>query len=306
MHSTPSRDRERLPFPQSANPSPGPSLRQSAVSTSTSFLTPPATSSSPSVSSSHQALTVEALLKQHASASDPKSAALSQVVADRNVLSAQNAQLWKLIEKQRAGYNTILKELERIRTDRDSYKSKYAALMGTPNGHGDRKPKSGDRVVRPSVDSQSGSVPAVHANTPRQGFSRHHSDDTSMCTFYLILLVFLFCTQPISIRWPKTTAAATSPPFFALSRTSLSSTPGRVPPIQRQSFNGVKLMVTQLLSIGSTNFGAVYLNHNLTCILTNIETFPHSSGSSAASLKFECGVSSFLNNCLTGYYSNVA
>lgn len=177
MHSTPSRDRERLPFPQSANPSPGPSLRQGAVSTSTPFLAPPTTSSSssPSVSSSNQPLTVEALLKQHASALDPTAAALSQVVADRNVLSAQNAQLWKLIEKQRAGYNTILKELERIRADRDFYKNKYAVLTGTPNG----KSRGGDRTARPSIDSQNGSSPAVHANNPRQGISRHHSDDNS-------------------------------------------------------------------------------------------------------------------------------
>ncbi|TEB36476.1 hypothetical protein FA13DRAFT_1600267, partial [Coprinellus micaceus] len=69
-------------------------------------------------------ITVEALLRQHASSADPKGAALDQVVNERNTLSSQNAQLWKLVEKQRAGYNTILKEFERIRGERDSWKSR--------------------------------------------------------------------------------------------------------------------------------------------------------------------------------------
>jgi len=47
------------------------------------------------------------------------SAALEHAVNDRNVLTAQNTQLWKLVEKQRTGYNQILKELERIRGERD-------------------------------------------------------------------------------------------------------------------------------------------------------------------------------------------
>ncbi|KAJ7604045.1 hypothetical protein DFH06DRAFT_923779, partial [Mycena polygramma] len=70
------------------------------------------------------ALSLDALLSAHAAAQDPKLAALDQAVAERNVLSSQNAQLWKLIEKQRTGYNQILKELERVRGERDSYKAK--------------------------------------------------------------------------------------------------------------------------------------------------------------------------------------
>lgn len=57
-------------------------------------------------------------------------AALEQAVNDRNVLSAQNTQLWKLIEKQRTGYNQIMKELERIRNERDTYKAKLSMLNG--------------------------------------------------------------------------------------------------------------------------------------------------------------------------------
>jgi len=114
--STPARDRDKHVFPSSSHsqPSPTPSLRHTTSSVSNNF---PA-GTPPSIQISSQTVSVEALLKQHASASDPRTAALEQAVNDRNVLSAQNAQLWKLIEKQRAGYNQILKELERIRGER--------------------------------------------------------------------------------------------------------------------------------------------------------------------------------------------
>ncbi|KAJ7126609.1 hypothetical protein C8R43DRAFT_829556, partial [Mycena crocata] len=79
-------------------------------------------STSPTVPAA--ALTLDALLNAHASSQDPKLAALEQAVAERNTLSSQNTQLWKLIEKQRAGYNQILKELERVRSERDGYKAK--------------------------------------------------------------------------------------------------------------------------------------------------------------------------------------
>jgi RalA-binding protein 1 len=107
LSSTPNRSREKLPFPISSNPSPGPSQR-------------------PTISSSLSSLplTSELLISTHSAAPDPKLAALEQAINERNTLSAQNAQLWKLIEKQRAGYNKILKELERIRGERDSYKAK--------------------------------------------------------------------------------------------------------------------------------------------------------------------------------------
>ncbi|KAJ6485964.1 hypothetical protein C8R45DRAFT_792115, partial [Mycena sanguinolenta] len=76
------------------------------------------------------AMTLDTLLSTHAAAQDPKLAALDQAVSERNVLSSQNTQLWKLIEKQRSGYNQILKELERVRGERDGYKTKLAALVG--------------------------------------------------------------------------------------------------------------------------------------------------------------------------------
>ncbi|KAF8972613.1 hypothetical protein BDZ97DRAFT_1913115 [Flammula alnicola] len=186
VQATPTRDRDRHPFPQSAQPSPATSLRQTTGSSASASLTnlPSTSTSTPAVQVSPQTITVEALLKQHASSPDPTSAALEQAVADRNVLSSQNTQLWKLIEKQRTGYNQILKELERIRGERDSYKSRLAALTGVPNGTSDKRQKTtSERGSRPSLDTTSShtSVASISQTNfqTRQMIPRHNSDDTA-------------------------------------------------------------------------------------------------------------------------------
>jgi len=121
-------------------------------------------------------MSVDALLKHHAAAPDPGTAALEQAVNDRNVLSAQNAQLWKLIEKQRTGYNQILKELERIRGERDGYRSKLIALGALPSGSERRQKPSIDRASKPSIDLP----PAISPSQTQNKFlvQRHNSDDT--------------------------------------------------------------------------------------------------------------------------------
>lgn len=95
-------------------------------------------------------------------------AALDQAVNERNVLSAQNTQLWKLIEKQRSGYNQILKELDRIRAERDSYRAKVIAFGGSVEK---KSHKGTDRATRPNADASDASP------NPRHQVSRHHSDD---------------------------------------------------------------------------------------------------------------------------------
>lgn len=89
--------------------------------------------SRPSVSSFP--LSADLLINAHTNASDPKLAALEQAISERNSLSAQNTQLWRLLEKQKAGYNQILKELDRIRAERDSYKAKLG--IGTSSAKRD-------------------------------------------------------------------------------------------------------------------------------------------------------------------------
>ena len=171
--ATPARDRDRHPFPSSQSP-----LRQPTSSTTSN---PP----SSTIQISPQTLSVDALLKQHATAPDPGTAALEQAVNDRNVLSAQNAQLWKLIEKQRAGYNQILKELERIRGERDGYRSKLIAFGALPNSSERRQKQSIDRSSRPSIDLQTDTSSVVSSSQAQSRFpvQRHNSDETGHFTF---------------------------------------------------------------------------------------------------------------------------
>ncbi|KAJ6470276.1 hypothetical protein C8R47DRAFT_920909, partial [Mycena vitilis] len=72
-------------------------------------------------------LSADTLLKSHAASPDPKLAALEQAVTERISLKSKNEQLWKLVEKQRTGYNQIIQELERMRAERDAYKTKVIA-----------------------------------------------------------------------------------------------------------------------------------------------------------------------------------
>ncbi|OSX64174.1 hypothetical protein POSPLADRAFT_1078639, partial [Postia placenta MAD-698-R-SB12] len=77
---------------------------------------------------SSQPLTLDGLLSTYSTAPDPTKAALDFTVAERNTLSTQNLQLWKLIEKQRSGYGQLMKELERVRGERDLYRNKLQGM----------------------------------------------------------------------------------------------------------------------------------------------------------------------------------
>ncbi|KAJ7180426.1 hypothetical protein C8R46DRAFT_985284, partial [Mycena filopes] len=139
MASTPSRSTHQFPPASTSSPAfpQHPHLHQrtltSSSASSANFPPNPPPPAAPTA-----ALSLDALLAAHATAADPKIAALDQAVTERNTLSSQNAQLWKLIEKQRTGYNQILKELERVRGERDGYKAKMSALAG---GSPDRRRK---------------------------------------------------------------------------------------------------------------------------------------------------------------------
>ena len=50
--------------------------------------------------------------------------ALETILGERNTLSSQNSQLWKIIEKQRGMYNSLHKELDRVKAERDRLQTK--------------------------------------------------------------------------------------------------------------------------------------------------------------------------------------
>lgn len=53
--------------------------------------------------------------------------ALETILGERNTLSAQNSQLWKIIEKQRGMYNNLHKELDRVKAERDRLQTRSPA-----------------------------------------------------------------------------------------------------------------------------------------------------------------------------------
>ncbi|KAF9048281.1 RhoGAP-domain-containing protein [Hymenopellis radicata] len=172
-HSTPTHFLQ----PSTSSPTPVRSAMPSAASSTTSL---PGSSSTNSLVPAAGAMTVDMILAQHAAAPDPKMSALEQALNDRNVLSSQNAQLWKLIEKQRSGYNQILKELERVRAERDSAKSKLGAVLNSS----DRRHRSHDKAQPNHGSQQSHASPvppseiaATNSDHPRQTMIRHHSEE---------------------------------------------------------------------------------------------------------------------------------
>ncbi|OSD03019.1 hypothetical protein PYCCODRAFT_1444756 [Trametes coccinea BRFM310] len=144
----------------------------------------------------NQLLTLDGLLAAHANSSNPPLAALEAAVGERNSLSAQNTQLWKLIEKQRSGYNHILKELERMRGERDLYRGRLQqagentdALLRAHRAK--EKSESKDGSLRSasshsqlkSSENGGGSSRGGGMLDPRAHLSRTSSDDTRQSGF---------------------------------------------------------------------------------------------------------------------------
>jgi RalA-binding protein 1 len=93
---------------------------------------------------------------------------LDQALSERNQLSSQNSQLWKLIEKQRSGYNQMLKELERVRAERDSLRARLAS------GEGGK-----DKPVKSSSSSSAVSSSGGSSGTEGMPANSHHPKDHS-------------------------------------------------------------------------------------------------------------------------------
>ncbi|KAG1746673.1 uncharacterized protein EDB91DRAFT_1118286 [Suillus paluster] len=169
-----------------------PSRERSSTSQSTSSpmsMRPQASSSNSSIaalgstaSTTTYPISLETLLATHTSAPNPILAALDQVLSERNVLSTQNTQLWKLIEKQRAGYNQVLKEIERVRNERDTYKARLqAAGMSTELAKRDKeREKEKARSLKSSGSNATMSSMSVNGSADlRSRMVRNQLDSTS-------------------------------------------------------------------------------------------------------------------------------
>ncbi|KIK61548.1 hypothetical protein GYMLUDRAFT_198945 [Collybiopsis luxurians FD-317 M1] len=212
--SSPSRERDnRQPFPHT--PSPHRQTTLPAASSSSSNL--PATANPTT-------LTLDSLLSLHSSSSDPKLAALDQALSERNILSSQNSQLWKLIEKQRSGYNQIMKELERVRNERDTYKARLAVTTGG-NIPPEKRMPSRERSAKQSLDSSVSE--AERDQNPRQNMTRYYSDDQVTPRTTAHHLHATRSQEPISAN-QSTSSLVTS---ATSSSTSLNTSHSRLPPL---------------------------------------------------------------------------
>ncbi|KAI5121517.1 hypothetical protein M0805_006554 [Coniferiporia weirii] len=115
------------------------------------------------------AMTVEQALAAHASFEDPTRAALEAILQERNVLSAQNAQLWNHLKKQRSNYHAAAADVKRIRLERDTLKIKLAKFEHTDDGH-----HHDDRKIHPSTSATH--MPASSVN----GTSRDSQESASV------------------------------------------------------------------------------------------------------------------------------
>lgn len=145
--------------------------------------------SAPSTSATQVQLPLEAVLSAHAEAENPAMSALEQSISERVLLSSQNSQLWKLIEKSRGLYTESQKNLERVRMERDAYKAMLLKLGENPDaiarGHRARekqlKPSSSSNGMRQSSDEH-----PSPSSGPRP--TRHQSADTGMSRFIALHL----------------------------------------------------------------------------------------------------------------------
>lgn len=169
-----SRDRERHDSNRSQQQHSAATLRPQA-----SFNT------SQSSAPSSVPLTVESLLATHASSRDPARSALDVAVSERNSLSVQNTQLWKLIEKQRSGYGQLMKELERVRSERDVFRARLQGagentdmLLRAQRDKDKRDAKEATLRSSSSHSQLRGSDGSSTSSDPRARMVRKHSEDT--------------------------------------------------------------------------------------------------------------------------------
>ncbi|KAF8498699.1 hypothetical protein F5888DRAFT_1691149 [Russula emetica] len=98
----------------------------------------PTSSVARSATSSQNGLTVESVLSAHADAENPALSALEQSVSERILLSSQNTQLWKLIERSR-GKAMLLKLGENPDAIARGHRAREKQLKPSPSSNGMRQ-----------------------------------------------------------------------------------------------------------------------------------------------------------------------
>ncbi|CAE7224642.1 unnamed protein product [Rhizoctonia solani] len=122
---------------------------------------------------SHSQKTLDQILANATPPGDMQSA-LSQLLEERNAVVQQNSQLWRIIEKQKAGLATATKDLERIRAEREKYRRLFDEASGSGSDQGRSRVVSKSRA--PMARHQSDDV--VH-HAPSRGHTHASRSDTN-------------------------------------------------------------------------------------------------------------------------------
>lgn len=166
-----------------------PSTNRIATSASTSSATPSSHTVNGEDAIVSIPITIDDALGVHAEAPDPMRAALEAILAERNSLSAQNSQLWNHLKRQRANYASAVKDVVRLRSERDALRAK---VNGSDNTEGPSQING--RKLRTTVSSAAMSTNEIGSGrervdlskpgssrspqNPRASMTRHQSDDT--------------------------------------------------------------------------------------------------------------------------------
>lgn len=148
--------------------------------------------------SSQHGHTVESVLTAHADAENPTLSALEQSISERILLSSQNTQLWKLIERSRGLYTESQRNLERVRMERDAYKAMLLKLGENPDAIA-RGHRAREKQLKPSPSSNGMRQGSEPHPTPSSGLARptrHQSADTGMHRFVILHLAFQLSNFP--------------------------------------------------------------------------------------------------------------
>ncbi len=151
----------------------------------------------PAVSSQH-GLTLESVLSAHADAENPALNALEQSISERILLSSQNTQLWKLIERSRGLYTESQRNLERVRMERDAYRAMLLKLGENPDAIA-RGHRAREKQLKSSPSSngmRQGSEPHSSPSSGPPRPTRHQSADTGMHRFVALYLPFQLANFP--------------------------------------------------------------------------------------------------------------
>ncbi|TDZ58333.1 putative Rho-type GTPase-activating protein 2 [Colletotrichum trifolii] len=91
-------------------------------------------------------------------------AVIQYLLKEKHSQSQQNAQLWRLVDKQRAMILGLNKDLERALKDKEKYRKKLKEVIAVPEAIAPDGSKTGGRVMKPPITKN---VPAADVGGPR-------------------------------------------------------------------------------------------------------------------------------------------